>query len=155
MNRFEIISEKQFKKEKMPCAYEDIIIPTRATKQSAGYDFVLPYDIQISANSTFIVKTGIKIKLEANLVLMVFIRSGICLKYGVKLLNQVGIIDSDYYNNTDNEGHILIVLQSGDKSIPFFKGSRIAQGIILPYLTVDNEKMSKNKRIGGFGSTKL
>ena len=38
---------------------------------------------------------------------MLLVRSSMGFKYNVRLCNQVGIVDSDYYNNPDNEGHML------------------------------------------------
>ena len=70
------------------------------------------------------------------------------------MANQVGIIDSDYYNNIDNEGHILIALTNTLDEDVFLKiDDRIAQGIFMKYLVTDNEKEVKKIRLGGIGST--
>ena len=37
----------------------------------------------------------------------IYIRSSLGFKYNIRMCNQVGIIDADYYNNKDNEGHIF------------------------------------------------
>jgi dUTP pyrophosphatase len=75
-------------------------------------------------------------------------------KYNVRLCNQVGIVDSDYYNNIDNEGHIYVALQNeGDKTFSIKKGDKFAQCIFQKYLVVDDEKEIKLTRSGGFGST--
>ena len=74
-------------------------------------------------------------------------------KYNVRLCNQVGIIDKDFYNNSDNEGHIWICLQNeGEKDYIIEKGSSFAQGIILNYNITENDT-SSTERIGGLGST--
>jgi len=73
-------------------------------------------------------------------------------KYNVRMCNQVGIIDSDYYNNCDNEGHIWIALQNEGKKVFSIKsGDAICQGIFLNYLTCDD--INNNVRVGGIGST--
>ena len=65
----------------------------------------------------------------------------------------VGIIDSDYYNNPDNEGEIILIMYNfGHETVTIEKGERIAQGIFMKYLIVDEDN-NKVKRLGGFGST--
>ena len=74
-------------------------------------------------------------------------------KYNVRLTNQVGIIESDYYNNPDNEGHMWVCLQNhGDKEYIINKGDAYAQGIFVKFLTTDDDCVNKT-RIGGLGST--
>ena len=86
---------------------------------------------------------------------MLFIRSSIGIKQGITLANQTGIIDADYYDNPDNEGHIMVALTNlGQEDFQIHKGDRIAQGIFLSYLTVDADMAGVGaKRQGGFGST--
>ena len=70
------------------------------------------------------------------------------------MCNQTGIIDSDYYNNENNEGHIFIAIQNeGKETITLKANDRFVQGIFIKYLTVDNEKEIKSARTGGIGST--
>lgn len=57
------------------------------------------------------IPTGIKANMENNDVLFLVVRSSMGFKYNVRMCNQVGVIDSDYYNNIDNEGHIWIKLK--------------------------------------------
>ena len=70
------------------------------------------------------------------------------------MANGVGIIDADYYNNADNEGHIMVALMNmGTEAVAIPQGERIAQGIFYNYLTVDDDdKVEKAVRGGGFGS---
>ena len=63
------------------------------------------------------------------------------LKFNVRLVNQVGIVDADYYNNKDNEGHIFIKIQNeGKETVKFKAGEAIAQGIFLKYLATKSDK---------------
>ena len=63
-------------------------------------------------------------------VLLILVRSSMGFKYNIRLCNQVGIVDSDYYNNPDNEGHIFIALKNeGEKVFKVKKGDKFAQGI--------------------------
>ena len=65
----------------------------------------------------------------------------------------MGVIDSDYYNNPDNEGHIFVqCINLKDEDVVIKKGEAIAQAIFQKYLTVDDDN-AEGKRIGGFGST--
>ena len=73
------------------------------------------------------------------------------MKYGFELLNTVGIIDSDYYNNESNEGHIMVACKVSEP-VTLNRGDRFVQGIITPYYLMENDNVN-NKRIGGMGST--
>lgn len=136
--------------------YEDeAIIPVRGTIGSAGYDLSIPEEVTIEANSTSgIIKTGIKAYMGDDEVLKLYPRSSLFKKYGCLLANSVGIIDSDYYNNPDNEGNIGIVLvnvTNEDVVIP--AGERVVQAIFEKYLLADNDNALNKDRTGGFGST--
>jgi dUTP pyrophosphatase len=70
------------------------------------------------------------------------------------MCNQVGIIESDYYNNESNEGHMWIALQNeGKETLIIEKGDRFAQGIFVKFLKVDDEEKIDDERKGGLGST--
>ena len=101
------------------------------------------------------VPTGVKAYMQENEFLGVHIRSGMAVKKSIRLVNNVGIIDADYYNNPDNEGHIMLALvNTGLQPLVLKKGERIAQGIFYKYLTTDDDNAAeKEERSGGFGST--
>ena len=153
MRKFEKISFKQFAKDVFDGDYNSILLPVRKTKRSAGYDFISFLDIVIKPGDVAKIPTGIKISLEDDEFLGIFVRSSMGFKYNVRMCNQVGIIDSDYYNNKDNEGHIWVKLQNhGDKDYIIKKGDAFAQGIIMKYLVCDDDN-SLGERVGGIGST--
>ena len=154
MRKFEKISEKQYEKDlKEVCEYSDIELPTRSTKHSAGYDFKSPIEFTLNPGESKKVPTGIKASMNEDEFLGILVRSSMGFKYNIRLCNQVGIVDSDYYNNTDNEGHIFIKIQNeGTESITINKGDRFAQGIFMNYLITDDD-MAFGERTGGFGST--
>ena len=157
MRKFEKISLKEFIKDTglTEKEYNEITLPQRATKNSAGYDFHLLEDLTLKPNEIKKIPTGIKAKMNNDEVLMIYIRSSLGFKYNLRLCNQVGIIDSDYYNNIDNEGHIFIAIQNeGKETITLKTNDRFAQGLFIKYLTVDDEKEIKNARTGGIGSTR-
>ena len=87
-------------------------------------------------------------------MLMIVIRSSLGFKYNTRMCNQIGIIESDYYNNSDNEGHMFVKIQNeGNDNLIIKKGDRLCQGIFVKFLTVDNEEEINNKRTSGIGST--
>ena len=133
---------------------EDILIPKRATKYSAGYDFYLPCNVVLKAKKKVQVKTNLKAYMKKDEVLFLFIRSSYAIKKGITLTNNVGIIDSDYFSNEDNDGEIIVSLTNNtDKDIYLKRGDRFIQGIFLKYLTVDGDTTTKLRK-GGIGSTK-
>ena len=156
MRKFEIISINQFNKDfkDTDTKYDDIIIPKRSTKFSAGYDFYMPYDLTVKKNEVVLIPTGIKVMLNSDEFLGIYIRSSLGFKYNLRICNQVGIIDSDYYNNSSNEGHIFVKLKNeGDNDIILKKYDRYVQGIIQKYYIVDNENEIEDIRVGGIGSS--
>lgn len=162
--------------------YPDAVLPTRKTAKSAGYDFTVAEDIIVPSYQRLLdkfpkhqinlvslegmagitknlkikptlVPTGIKCELDDNTYLELSVRSSCPLKYWLILANGVGIIDADYYNNPDNEGHIYFqMINLSPFDIQLHKGDVIGQGIIKPYLTTDDDNAS-GERFGGFGST--
>ena len=123
-------------------------MPERKTQFSAGYDIS-------AAEEVVLVPTGVKAYMQTGEFLGLHIRSSMAVKKHLMLVNNVGIIDADYYNNADNEGHIMVALMNmGTEAVAIPQGERIAQGIFYNYLTVDDDdKVEKAVRGGGFGST--
>lgn len=175
MARFEKI--EKYKDSNLP-------LPVRKTAGSAGYDFTVAEDVvipsylklakemfrnrkdgvysldemtkltkSIKAKPT-LVPTGIKCYLDKNQYLELSVRSSCPLKYWLILANGVGIIDSDYVDNPDNEGHIFFqIINLSPLDIQLKKGDIIGQGIIKNYETVEEDCPEQEARAGGFGST--
>ena len=123
-------------------SYENanLLLPVRKTKYSAGYDIAAAEDVILPPQRTTLVATGLKAYMLADEYLGIHIRSGLSVKNNVSLINSQGIIDADYYNNTDNEGHIMIALYNHNTDpITIAKNTRIAQGIFYNYLTTDTD----------------
>ena len=156
MRYFEKVSFSEFSKTTRLSLedYNNYNLPKRSTKHSAGYDFEVLKDFKIKPGEILKIPTGIKANMNHDEVLMIFIRSSLGFKNNLRMCNQVGIIDSDYYNNEDNEGHIFVCIQNeGNKVKEFKQGDKIVQGIFTKFLTVDNEEEINNNRQGGIGST--
>lgn len=153
MRKFEKISFKQFAKDFEYGNYEDIMLPQRKSKYSAGYDFISVNQIVIKPSEIKRIPTGIKVALNEDEFLGIYVRSSMGFKYNIRMCNQVGIIDRDYYNNIDNEGHIWICLQNeGNKDYIIKKGDSFAQGIIQKFCVTDDD-IADSVRVGGIGST--
>ncbi len=128
-------------------------LPVRKTKRSAGYDIESSEDVTIPANGLAVVPTGLKAYMMDDEYLGIHIRSGLSFKNNLSLVNDEGVIDADYFNNLDNEGHIQIgIVNHSSQPVVIKKGERIAQGIFKKYLHIDGDN-AEGKREGGMGST--
>lgn len=156
----------------------DFKLPTRGTLHSAGYDFYAPYDVVVpslwkqvgkyllhsllhfSFNSykeairPTMVRTYIKAYMGNDEVLYIYNRSSSPIKKGLILSNSVGVVDSDFYNNEDNEGNIGVAFYNFYPfDVTIDKGERICQGVFSKFLKADNDIVLNNTRSGGYGST--
>ena len=153
MRGFEKISFEQFKKDVKDdiAAYNQYALPSRNSKSAAGYDFYLLDDIIIEPNQILKLPTGVKSYFEADEVLFLFVRSSMGFKYNIRLCNQVGVVDADYYNNANNEGHLWIRIQNeSDNTISFSKGQAIVQGVFMKYLKADSDNGNDKERSGNY-----
>lgn len=136
---------------------QNINLPVRKTKYSAGYDVEAAEDcvippFQLGQKPT-LVKTGIKAYMPGDEYLMLCNRSSNPGKKGLVLANGVGIIDSDYYENPDNDGAFMYAFYNYlDKEIEIKKGDVIGQAIFRKFLVADDDN-AEGERVGGFGST--
>lgn len=134
--------------------YNGIKLPKRQTIGSAGYDFYIPNGISLEPGETTTIFTGIKVYIEDGWVLKIYPRSSMGNK-GLRFTCTTPIIDSDYYNNETNEGHIILKIENTDRldTLEIKEGERFCQGIFVRYGTVQNENIPTKKRDGGTGST--
>lgn len=141
-------------KEEVQKLYDDLKLPKRATKGSAGYDFYAPFEFTLNPGETIKIPTGIRVKMDEEWVLCLYPRSGLGFKYRLQLNNTVGIIDSDYYYS-DNEGHIFSKITNDSnegKVLTVDKGLGFMQGIFMEFGTTVDDDVTE-ERNGGFGST--
>ena len=145
---FEIVNEGSKKNKGI-----DITLPTRGTQYSAGYDFYSPIDIEIQPHDKVCIWSDVKAYMQEGEVLLLYVRSSIGIKKGLRLSNGTGVIDSDYYSNPDNDGNIGLSLYNyTNEVVKIKKGERICQGVFIPFLVADNGN-TYNSRTGGIGST--
>ena len=148
MRKFEMV-KNEFRKY----SQDDVSLPVRSTMNAAGYDMFSPIDIVIPAGKVETVWTNIKAACNPDEFIMICVRSSMG-KKGISLANDVGIVDSDYYSNPSNDGNIGVMLRNNThEDFIITKGDKIAQAIFMKYLTVDDEVVSNNQRVSGFGST--
>lgn len=138
--------------------YEDkgINLPVRKTAYSAGYDVEAAEDITIPMFTPgckpTLIPTGLKAYCQEDECYLLLNRSSGA-KKGFLMANGVGLIDSDYYGNPDNDGHFYFsYFNCSDHDIEVKKGDVIGQVVFQKYLVVDNDNATGD-RIGGFGST--
>lgn len=81
---------------------EDIKLPERSTKCSAGYDIFSIEDFVVPPKGKYMLKTGVKVCMPNDEVLQLNVRSSMG-KKNIMMGNTIGWVDSDYYNNPDNE----------------------------------------------------
>jgi len=139
---FEKISFEQFRKDVKDDIdlYESYSLPRRETKSAAGYDFYALYDYTLKPGETMKIPTGVKVKMESTDVLLLLVRSSMGFKWNVRLCNQVGVVDADYYNNNDNEGHMWIKIKNeGTEDYVVKKGDGMCQGLFVQYLMTDDD----------------
>ena len=143
---FEIVKDK-FRKNQ-----GEIKLPTRATTNSAGYDFYSPINITIKPDESVMIWSDIKAHMYYDNALIIIPRSSMG-KQPIMIANTVGLIDNDYYGNEDNDGNIgFRLLNLGKTPYEIKAGDRIGQGIFIKYGTVKNDN-TISKRSGGFDST--
>ncbi len=136
---------------------KNINMPVRKTKYSAGYDIEAAENIIIPAykpgmNPTLI-STGLKAYMQDDEVMLLYNRSSNPKKKGLVLANGVGVIDKDYYGNSDNDGHFMFAVYNiKEDDVEVKKGECIGQAIFQKYLVTDNDD-AQGERMGGFGST--
>ena len=153
MRKFEKISEEVFNRDVIDGNYDEVILPKRSTKHSAGYDFYSVIDFVLNPGERKVIPTGVKCIMNDDEYLAIYIRSSLGFRYNIRMCNQVGIIDGDYYGNEENDGHIFVCLQNeGDKELEIKKGDRFVQGIFTRYFVTDDD-MANGERLGGIGST--
>ena len=149
MRKFEKITFNQFKKDISDDnnLYYEYNLPVRGTSAAAGYDLPLLSDVALNVGEIKKIPTGLKADFPKDEVMLLIVRSRMGFKYNIRLCNQVGVIDADYYNNADNEGHIWIRVQNeGDAPVTIKKGDAIAQALFIKYLTTDNDQATTTAR---------
>lgn len=130
--------------------------PTKGTEHAAGFDLYAAA-IEVDAhNKHLVIDTGLNVAFDPSHVMLVFGRSGLAFKHGIRPANGVGVIDADY------RGPLKVVLRSDKLNWAEFRekikiGDRIAQALLIPIPAAcwhEAEALEATERgEGGFGST--
>ncbi|MRR49360.1 MAG: dUTP diphosphatase [Rhodocyclaceae bacterium] len=131
----------------------EAIIPRYATKGAACFDLHAIWGGEIApCGGTCDFRTGLSFEIPEGYVMKVYSRSGHGFKNGIRLVNSVGIVDSDY------RGEVMVKLRN-DSYIAYTvrDGDRVAQAMIVPapiFQIMEVESLGETERgTGGFGST--
>lgn len=133
--------------------YDRLKTPERKTEKSAAYDFHLPFKITLNPGESIMIPTGFKCEMDDDWCLNLYSRSGLGTRNRLRLNTCVSIVDADYYNNPDNEGHILAkITNEGQETVELAAGAGFIQGKFAQY-GITRSDNATGVRVGGFGST--
>ena len=162
--KFEKVSIKQFVSDFNECIggnvaaarmlYDNIAIPRRATAGSAGYDMITPFSFTLAPGESVKIPTGLRIRMQPGWMLLILPKSGLGSRFRLQLDNTMGLIDSDYYD-ASNEGHIMVPVTNDSKSgktLTLEAGKAFVQAVLVPYGITEDDS-AEGVRQGGFGST--
>lgn len=134
--------------------YNDVKLPTKAHDTDACFDIYahISEPIYIASGTTKSIPTGFKTEIPHGYYAAVYARSGLGIKHGIRLANDVGIIDSDY------RGEWIVALHNdGDLFYSINPGDRIAQFAIHEVIPCELHEVvdlgDTERGIGGFGSS--
>ena len=127
-------------------------LPQRANPTDAGADLFSPKDVVIPPHSCEFIDLGIAMELPPNSCGLIFARSGLGTKHGIRPRNCVGVIDEKYRGN-------LGIMVENSNCVPYMiqEGDRIAQLVVVPILhptfEIADNLDDTDDRNGGFGSS--
>ena len=129
----------------------NIKLPERGTSKAMAYDFFANDNYDVEPGKVAKIWTDVKAYMGDTEALILNVRSSMGGKF--MLANTSGWIDSDYYENENNDGNIgVFLLNISDEVQHIEVGSKIAQGMFTNFLVADNGN-TDTVRSGGFGST--
>lgn len=129
-------------------------IPTRGSENAAGYDLyaALAEPVRIAPHETVKIDTGLQFELPDGYFAAIYARSGLAAKEGLRPANCTGVCDSDYRGN-----YIVAMHNDSEETRIVEPGERIAQMVVIPYLSVtfeESDTLTDTERgDSGFGST--
>lgn len=134
---------------------EKAMIPTRATKFSAGMDLYACLDapVELAPGEIKMIPTGLTAQTDCDdVAMLIYPRSGLSTKYGISLANCVGVVDSDYRG-----AWFIPLINHGKETFTVEHGMRIAQliptKVLFPDIEISDTLTETERGSGGFGST--
>jgi dUTP pyrophosphatase len=138
-------------KLKIKKLHADAMVPKYAHHDDAGFDLFAIENVELSPMERVQISTGISMAIPEGHVGLIWDKSGLSHKSGIKTLG--GVIDSGY------RGEIKVgVINLGKEKYIFEKGHKVAQMIIQKKEFVDFEEVQElevetSRGEGAFGST--
>ena len=133
---------------------EKAIVPSHGSTDAAGYDLYACLDtpVAVRPHQTVLIGTGWAMEFPAGLVALLYARSALATKQGLRPANCVGVVDADY------RGEYMVALHNDSEEMRVVNhGDRIAQMVLTSYFAMNyvetNELDSTERGAGGFGST--
>lgn len=133
---------------------DNAIVPSHGSNDAAGYDLYACLDgpVSIRPHQTVLIGTGWAMEFPVGLVALLYARSGLATKQGLRPANCVGVVDADY------RGEYMVALHNDSEEMRVVNhGDRIAQMVLTSYFAmnyVETDKLDSTERgAGGFGST--
>ena len=137
-------------KIKLKKLHKKAIIPKHAHSSDAGLDLFTIISFEMTPNERKSIPTGIAIEIPEGYVGLIWDKSGLSHKYGIKSFG--GVIDSGY------RGEVFVGLMNlSNKTFKFEAGHKIAQLLIQKVESVEFKEVKESSDTprgrGAFGST--
>ena len=138
-------------KLKIKKLHTEAVIPKFATQDDAGMDLFAIEDVTVEPMERKQIGTGIAMEIPEGFVGLIWDKSGLSHKFGIKTLG--GVIDSGF------RGEIKVgIINLGTEKYIFEKGHKIANIIIQKkenpeIVEVDELDLNTERGVGAFGST--
>ncbi len=130
----------------------DAVLPVRKRKGDAGLDLYAVEDVVLKPGEWKAVPTGIAVEIPEGHFGLIKDRSGLALKHALHCL--AGVVDENYRGEVK-----VVMINLGGEEFKVKRGTRIAQFLIVPYLSVDVEEVEElsdtERGERGFGSSGL
>ena len=114
----------------------EAIIPKHNLTGDAGIDLYSVEDVTIEPGERYAVATGLAFELPEGYVALIWDKSGIALKKGIKTMG--GVIEYTYRGE-----YKIILLNTSDQTFQVKKGEKIAQMLVQPIMTVEVEEVAE------------
>ena len=130
--------------------HREAVLPTRAYEHDAGYDLYSNEDIELKPGQHHGIATGISMAVPKGHVGLIWDKSGIAIKHGLK--TKAGVIDAGY------RGEVVVgMINLSDKVFKIEKGMKVAQILIQEVKVPEIEEVDSldetERADQGFGSS--
>lgn len=132
---------------------KDLPLPEYKTDGAVAFDLYTRQAANIGPKESVLLPTNLIIEVPAGHALILASRSSLGPKKGLQMGNGIGVIDQDYHGPQDELR--LFVRNFTNAPVSVERGERLAQGFIVPIVSLEFEEVNaiKEESRGGFGST--